>query len=166
MVCARGAGSKQADASLILRRPPKPCFHALLSAIDSSTPRGGQPAISSVRGAAFRGRRHTMNPIAASVLAGTLHGFFTDYLPRQRALSPHTLHSYRDSLKLFLRFVAGKQEDPNALAIEQLTSEQTLAFLEHLEVGRKNKAFTRNIRLSAKNSFLRLCDHQQCERHL
>ena len=47
-----------------------------------------------------------------STLAATLHGFFTDYLPRQRALSLHTLHSYRDSLKLLLQFVAGKKGDP------------------------------------------------------
>ena len=104
-----------------------------------------------------------MNPCRPSVLARSLHGFFTDYLPRQRALSPHTLHSYRDSLKLFLRFVAGKKEDPNALAIEQLTSEQTLAFLEHLEVGRKNKACTRNIRLSAIHSFFRYLGNEHPE---
>jgi site-specific recombinase XerC len=45
-----------------------------------------------------------MNPRKTSTLAATLHGFFTDYLPRQRALSPHTLHSYRDSLKLLLAY--------------------------------------------------------------
>ena len=47
-----------------------------------------------------------MNPSKASALASALNGFFTDYLPPQRALSPHTLHSYRDSLKLLLQFVA------------------------------------------------------------
>ena len=44
-----------------------------------------------------------MKPRKTSTLAATLHGFFTDYLPRQRALSLHTLHSYRDSLKLLLQ---------------------------------------------------------------
>ena len=58
-----------------------------------------------------------MNSTSASVLSSTLHGFFADYLPRQRALSPHTLHSYRDSLKLLLRFVAGKKRDPSALTV-------------------------------------------------
>ena len=58
-----------------------------------------------------------MNPCRPSVLARSLHGFFTDYLPGQRALSPHTLHSYRDSLKLFLQFVAGKKEDPAPLPL-------------------------------------------------
>jgi hypothetical protein len=33
-----------------------------------------------------------MKPRKTSTLAATLHGFFTDYLPRQRALSLHTLH--------------------------------------------------------------------------
>ena len=47
-----------------------------------------------------------MKPSKNSALALALQGFFTDYLPRQRALSPHTLESYRDSLKLLLQFAA------------------------------------------------------------
>jgi integrase/recombinase XerD len=96
-----------------------------------------------------------MNSAAASVLSKALHAFFTDYLTRQRAMSPHTLHSYRDSLKLLLRFVAGKKRDPSALTVEQLTGNQILAFLEHLETGRHNKACTRNVRLTAIHSFFR-----------
>ena len=45
-----------------------------------------------------------MNSSKVSTLALALKGFFLDYLPRQRALSPHTLGSYRDSLKLLLQF--------------------------------------------------------------
>jgi len=98
-----------------------------------------------------------MNSPAASVsvLSKALRSFFTDYLPRQRALSPHTLHSYRDSLKLLLQFVAGKKHDPSALSVEQLTGNQILAFLEQLEAGRHNKACTRNVRLTAIHSFFR-----------
>ncbi len=96
-----------------------------------------------------------MNPTAGSVLSGVLHGFFTEYLLRQRAMSPHTLHSYRDSLKLFLRFVAGKKRDPSMVTLEQLTVNQILAFLDHLESGRRNKACTRNVRLTAIHSFFR-----------
>lgn len=90
-----------------------------------------------------------------TTLASALRGFFTDYLPRQRALSPHTLHSYRDSLKLLLQFVAGKKNDPSDLTVEQLTVERLTAFLQHLENGRKNVASTRNVRLSAVHSFMR-----------
>ena len=58
------------------------------------------------------------------VLANAVHSFFTDYLSRQRALSPHTMRSYRDSLKLWLRFVAGKLADPSQLTVEQLSVER------------------------------------------
>jgi site-specific recombinase XerD len=70
-------------------------------------------------------------------------------------MSPDTLHSYRDSLKLFLQFVAGKKSDPSHLTIEQLTCKQVMAFLDHLETVRHNKASTRNVRLSAIHSFFR-----------
>jgi site-specific recombinase XerD len=88
-------------------------------------------------------------------LASALHAFLTDYLPRQRALSVNTLHSYRDSLKLFLQFAAGKKADPSKLMLEQLTHERVTAFLQHLEASRHNKASTRNVRLSALHSFFR-----------
>jgi site-specific recombinase XerD len=88
-------------------------------------------------------------------LASALHAFLTDYLPRQRAMSVDTLHSYRDSLKLFLQFAAGKRSDPSQLTLEQLTSERVTAFLQHLEAVRHNKASTRNVRLSALHSFFR-----------
>jgi site-specific recombinase XerD len=89
------------------------------------------------------------------LLATALHGFFTDYLLQQRAMSPHTLHSYRDSLKLLLQFVAGKKHDPSQLTMPQLTCEQILAFLQHLEVSRHNQVSTRNVRLSAIHGFFR-----------
>lgn len=101
------------------------------------------------------------NPV--TTLAAALHGFFTDYLPRQRALSPHTLYSYRDSLKLLLQFVAGKKSDPSELTVEQLTVEQLTAFLQHLEAGRKNGVTTRNVRLSAIHSFVRYVGVQHPE---
>ena len=91
----------------------------------------------------------------SSSLALALHGFLTDYLPQQRAMSSHTLYSYRDSLKLFLQFVAGKKADPSQLTLQQLTREQATAFLQHLETSRHNKASTRNVRLSAIHSFFR-----------
>lgn len=91
----------------------------------------------------------------ASSLASALRGFLTDYLPQQRALSPHTLHSYRDSLKLLLQFVASQTGDPARLSMEHLSYEQVMAFLQHLETQRHNQASTRNVRLSAIRSFFR-----------
>lgn len=92
-----------------------------------------------------------------------LHGFLVDYLPRQRALSPHTLQSYRDSLKLLLQFAAGKRGDPSHLAIEELTVQKVTGFLQNLEVQRHNRVSTRNVRLSAIHSFFRYLGREQPE---
>ena len=99
----------------------------------------------------------------STTLSRALHGFFTDYLPRQRAMSPHTLHSYRDSLKLLLKFAAGKRGDTSRLSIDQLGVERITAFLAHLESQRRNRASTRNVRLSAIHSFFRYLGSQSPE---
>jgi len=96
-----------------------------------------------------------VNSSKASTLALALKRFFLDYLPRQRALSPHTLQSYRDSLKLLLQFAAGEKGDPSQLALEELSVEKATAFLQSLETGRHNRVSTRNVRLSAIHSFFR-----------
>lgn len=90
-----------------------------------------------------------------SILSRALHEFFMDYLPQQRAMSPHTIQSYRDSIKLLLQFAAGKNADPSCLTAETLTVERITAFLHHLETGRHNQPATRNVRLSAIHSFFR-----------
>ena len=92
---------------------------------------------------------------ARSDLSTALHGFLTEYLPRQKGVSPHTLHSYRDSLKLLLRFAAGKKGDCSQLSLPQITNEKVVAFLHHLESDRHNQVSTRNVRLSAIHSFFR-----------
>jgi len=103
-----------------------------------------------------------MNCPSNAALGCALHGFFTDYLPRQRALSPHTLRSYRDSLKLLLQFSAGRG-DPSLLKVEQLNSEEITKFLQHMETHRRCQASTRNVRLSAIHSFFRYLGTQHPE---
>ncbi|MCI0541996.1 MAG: site-specific integrase [Verrucomicrobiales bacterium] len=106
-----------------------------------------------------------MKPSKKSTLALALQAFFTDYLPRQRALSPHTLQSYRDSLKLLLQFAAGKKGDPSQLTVEHLSVERITAFLQSLETSRRNQVSTRNVRLSAIHSFFRYLGGH-CPEHL
>jgi len=88
-------------------------------------------------------------------LGNALQAFFMEYLPKQRALSPHTRQSYRDSLKLLLVHVARKSGDPSGLDLADITPERVLAFLEYLETTRHNGATTRNVRLSAIHCFFR-----------
>lgn len=106
-----------------------------------------------------------MNASKSSTLALGLKGFFMDYLPCQRALSPQTLQSYRDSLKLLLQFTAGKKGDPSGLAVEDISVEKVAGFLQNLETGRRNRVSTRNVRLSAIHSFFRYLGGQ-CPEHM
>ena len=40
-----------------------------------------------------------------NLLGAVIRDYFTDHLPRLRGTSPHTIHSYRDSMVLLLRFL-------------------------------------------------------------
>jgi site-specific recombinase XerD len=83
-----------------------------------------------------------------------LHAFFHDWLVQQRNVSHHTVLSYRDSWRLFLRFVAGaKKKSVAKLALSDLTAAEVLAFLENIEQVRSSSIGTRNCRLSALHSF-------------
>ena len=83
-----------------------------------------------------------------------LQAFFHDWLVRQRDASPHTIHAYRDAWRLFLRFVAGRRRcEVAALGFVDLTADEILAFLEHVERDRRGSVGTRNCRLAALRSF-------------
>jgi len=83
-----------------------------------------------------------------NLLGGTIRDYFTDHLPRLRGSSPHTIHSYRDSIALLLRFVAEQRKIPiAALDLTDLDTPHILAFLSHLEDRRNNSVATRNVRL-------------------
>jgi site-specific recombinase XerD len=90
-----------------------------------------------------------------------LQRFFADYLPRQRNFSPHTICAYRDTFHLLLPFLSARLRKPiDLLTIETFSPETILAFLDHLEQVRKNKARTRNYRLAAIRSFVRFALNQ------
>jgi integrase/recombinase XerD len=83
-----------------------------------------------------------------------VQAFFQDYLAGQRGLRPNTILAYRDALKLFLSFLALSTGKHTArLRLTDLESEHVLAFLEDIEVNRKNRTSTRNLRLSALRTF-------------
>src|SRR5450631_2109375 len=85
-----------------------------------------------------------------NLLGAAIRDYFTDHLPRLRGTSPHTIHSYRDSLVLLLRFLSRRRSKPvTGLDLTDLDPPGILAFLTHLEEERKNGVSTRNVRLSA-----------------
>ena len=97
-----------------------------------------------------------MKPISPNRLASCLRHYFTDHLPRLRGMSPHTIHSYRDSLVLLLRFVASNRKlQVCDLDLNDIEPNRVLAFLTHLERDRHNCVTTRNVRLAAIHAFFR-----------
>jgi site-specific recombinase XerD len=83
-----------------------------------------------------------------------LHAFFYDWLAGQRNNSAHTVRSYRDTWRLFLRFVATRHNRlVAALRLADFTAAEVLAFLEHSEQERHVSVGTRNCRLAALRSF-------------
>lgn len=92
----------------------------------------------------------------AVTLAYWLRAFFHDWLAQQRNASHHTIKSYRDTWRLFLRFVAGRRKrSVSDLLLEDLTEKEVLAFLQHGEQERRITIGTRNCRLAAVRSFFR-----------
>ena len=89
-------------------------------------------------------------------LAFRLRQYFTDHLPRVRGTSAHTVHSYRDSLLLFLRFLASQRKcRVHELDLGDIEPDLVIAFLAHLEEVRRNGVTTRNVRLAAIHAFFR-----------
>lgn len=83
-----------------------------------------------------------------------LHAFFYEWMVQQRNASVHTVRSYRDTWRLFLRFVAQRRRRPVAqLNLADLTAHEVSAFLRHTEQERGDTIGTRNCRLSALRSF-------------
>jgi site-specific recombinase XerD len=88
-----------------------------------------------------------------TALAPTLQAFFTDRLIGQRQASPHTIGGYRDVFRLLLAFAADRtRKKPCELDIGDLDAPLVGAFLDHLEVDRRNGVRTRNHRLAAIHS--------------
>ena len=90
------------------------------------------------------------------ILPSLLRRFFHDWMGHQRNLSPQTVTSYRDSWRLFLRFVSQHRGRPVArLRLEDLTEIEVLAFLRYIENTKSVSIGTRNCRLAALRSFFR-----------
>jgi site-specific recombinase XerD len=91
--------------------------------------------------------------MTTKTLSALVQSFFTLALP-QRGMSPLTILSYRDAMKLLLRFVAERKRRPVVrLQVADLDASIVRDFLDHLEKKRGNGIATRNNRLAAIRSF-------------
>lgn len=89
-------------------------------------------------------------------LAALLQSFFTQRLMQQRQASPHTISSYRDSFRQFLKFVQQRlRKPPSRLTFEEIDAPLIVAFLDELEKRQGVSVRSRNLRLTAIHSFFR-----------
>jgi site-specific recombinase XerD len=91
-----------------------------------------------------------------------LHTFFHEWLGQQRNLSGHTVTSYRDTWRLFLRFASERHHRPIVrLSLSDLNAVVILEFLQYLEEKRKVSIGTRNCRLAALRAFFAFVAHRE-----
>ena len=94
--------------------------------------------------------------ITPTTLAPLLQRFFTQRLMQQRQASPHTISSYRDSFRQFLKFVQQRlRKPPSRLSFEEIDAPLIVAFLDELEKHQGVSVRSRNLRLTAIHSFFR-----------
>ncbi|TCG04422.1 integrase [Paraburkholderia steynii] len=88
--------------------------------------------------------------------APLLERFFTQRLMQQRQASPHTISSYRDTFRQFLKFVQQRLHKlPSRLNFEEIDAPLIVEFLDDLEKHKGVSIRSRNLRLTAIHSFFR-----------
>src|ERR1043165_8212779 len=134
MVSHRSGSSAASSSSRNLAWTPRYQLHVGLSDDHTGAVAGGQSPVSRVWCICtpWSGRRDDMLP--GVNFPQLLHTYFTDWLGGQRHLSRPTMLSHCDARRLFLRFVAQRhRRRVAAITFDQLTAEEVLAFLHHLE---------------------------------
>jgi hypothetical protein len=72
-----------------------------------------------------------------TALAPHLSAYLREHLPRERAVSPHTVKTYANCFVLLVQFAADRlKRRPTDLEIEDLGPDMIMAFLDHVETGR------------------------------
>ena len=93
-----------------------------------------------------------------------LQCFFLERLMKQKNASACTISSYRDTFRIFLRYMKlEKQCAPSQITLEMVNAETIISFLNYIETVRNNSIKTRNNRLAAIHSFLKYVSFQAPE---
>ena len=94
-------------------------------------------------------------------LPALLESFFTQRLMQQRQASPHTISSYRDTFRQFLKFTEQRlHKAPSLLAFQEINAPLIMAFLDHLEKRQGVSTRSRNLRFTAMRSFFRFAAYE------
>ena len=97
-----------------------------------------------------------VNTPSANRFAPLLEGYFLKYMIIQKASSPRTIASYRDSFTLYVKYLSERHGiDPEKIEINCLSLDYLSGFVTYLENERECGASTINLRMAAIKSFLR-----------
>lgn len=84
-----------------------------------------------------------------------LQNYFLQRLLQQRKVSPETIHSYRDTFRIYLSYMQQMYRlSPTEVEIEHFDLEYAQGFCRYLEEMRGNKPVTINNRIAAIKSFM------------
>ena len=87
--------------------------------------------------------------------------YFAEYLPKQTAASPNTVHSYRDTFVQLMEFYKDEYGlPPERLEYREFTADRIESFLAYLEDTRGVGISTRNQRLAAIHAFFRYLQYR------
>src|ERR1700674_4139503 len=129
------------------RSCPRRGHPVVFKQLSGADARSHAPARASLGGSAM------ITPIS---LAPLLQRFFTQRLMQQRQASPHSISSYRDCFRQFLKFVQQRlHKPPSRLSFEEIDAPLIVAFLDDLEKRQGISIRSRNLRLTAIHSFFR-----------
>jgi site-specific recombinase XerD len=102
-----------------------------------------------------------MTMLERHLLGPFVRRFLLEEVVADRNLTINTQRSYRDSIRLLLRFMADHHAtEPTRVAVEHVTAAIVRAFLAYLEEQRGNSVATRNQRLAAIHSLFRFVARQ------
>lgn len=105
-----------------------------------------------------------MSKLSSHPLPDLVQTFFSQRLQAQRQVSPATIASYRDTLRLLLQYVQQQtKHPPHQQVLEDWDTPTILRFLAYLEKQRGNSPRTRNLRLTAIHSFMQFVAQQRPE---
>lgn len=92
-----------------------------------------------------------------------ISSFLTEFLPHHRNYSKNTILSYKDTLKLFVRFLINERKiNINQFTMKDFTKELIIDFLEYLRIIGCSSS-TANQRLAVLKSFANYCQIDSIE---
>ncbi|MBI3264189.1 MAG: tyrosine-type recombinase/integrase [Acidobacteria bacterium] len=90
------------------------------------------------------------------MLGPYIRRFLLEHVVADRNLSRNTQRTYRDAIRVLLRFITDRHRiDPADLTVEQVTADVVREFLQYLEQERQNTAATLNQRVTVIHSLFR-----------